>query len=179
MIDAKLLPTWENYETLPDVITIWILPYDPFGENRMLYTVKNMVVENPKISYNDGSLKIFLYTHGEIGGNTELKNLLTYLESTNDVNAVDNELAEIQKIVKGLKSSEELRGRYMKIYGVIDYEKRDSYEDGYNTGKQDGIRILLETLRSLDIDKSKAKSELMKTHELSEEAAEEYLKKYW
>lgn len=67
----------------------------------------------------------------------------------------------------------------MKIYGVIDYEKRDSYEDGYNTGKQDGIRILLETLRSLDIDKSKAKSELMKTHELSEEAAEEYLKKYW
>ena len=31
---------------LPDIFMIWILPYDPFGDGRMIYTVKNMVVEN-------------------------------------------------------------------------------------------------------------------------------------
>lgn len=56
MIDSKLLPVNAPFEELPDVITIWILPYDPFGEERMLYTVKNCVVENPQIGYNDGIL---------------------------------------------------------------------------------------------------------------------------
>lgn len=52
-------------DTLPEVIMIWILPYDPSGDDRMLYTVKNMVVENNELVYNDGILKTFLYTKGK------------------------------------------------------------------------------------------------------------------
>ena len=40
IIDSKFLPSKSPYQHLPDMITIWILPYDPFGDNRMIYTVK-------------------------------------------------------------------------------------------------------------------------------------------
>lgn len=40
IMDSKLLPSKSRYQHLPDMITIWILPYDPFGDNRMIYTVE-------------------------------------------------------------------------------------------------------------------------------------------
>ena len=47
----------------------------------MLYTVKNMVVENKELVYNDGVVKLFLYTKGKRGGSEDLKSLLTYFET--------------------------------------------------------------------------------------------------
>lgn len=78
LIDSKLLPSNSRYQNLPDLITIWILPYDPFGDDRMIYTVKNIVVENHELVYNDGITKIFLYTKGAKGGSKELKDFLKY-----------------------------------------------------------------------------------------------------
>jgi len=180
MIDSKLLPTNTPFDDLPDVITIWILPYDPFGEDRMLYTVKNCVVENAQIGYNDGILKIFLNTKGTKGGSKELKNLLTYMENTNEANAVDEDLAEIQEIVGNVKCNYELRGRYMGMFGVTDYEMRDSYEAGEKVGLQEGlIRGVINTCKSFGIARDKAKEELVKNRNLSDETAEEYLKLYW
>ena len=134
LMDTKLLPSGAGYEKLPDVTTIWILPYDPFGDDRMLYTVRNVVAENEKLVYNDGVRKIFLYTKGTKGGSPKLKNLLNYMENTRKENAVDEELQQIQNIVDEVKCSDEERARYMKVYGVIDYEKRDSYEAGHEAG---------------------------------------------
>ncbi len=60
---------------------IIILPYDPFGEGRMVYTVKNMCEEQPVLSYDDGAKKIYLYTKG-IKGNPgqALCDMLKYME---------------------------------------------------------------------------------------------------
>ncbi|MBQ9926824.1 MAG: hypothetical protein IJO65_02505, partial [Lachnospiraceae bacterium] len=99
-----------------------------------LYTVRNVVAENQKLVYNDGVRKIFLYTKGTKGGSPKLKNLLNYMENTRKENAVDEELQQIQNIVDEVKCSDEERARYMKVYGVIDYEKRDSYEAGHEAG---------------------------------------------
>lgn len=49
------------------MITIWILPYDPFGDDRIIYTIKNIAVENHDLVYNDGITKIILYTKGTKG----------------------------------------------------------------------------------------------------------------
>lgn len=61
LTDVKLLNSGNAYENLPEYISIWILPYDPFGKNQMLYTVKNHVEEFPELVYNDGVKKLFLY----------------------------------------------------------------------------------------------------------------------
>ncbi len=95
LIDSQLLPTDTPFRKLPDIFMIWILPYDPFGDDRMIYTVKNMVVENNQIVYNDGSNKIFLYTKVTKGGSKELKDLLSYMEHTTLANTVDTDLLEI------------------------------------------------------------------------------------
>lgn len=52
LTDSKLLGTSQRYKELPDYFSVWILPYDPFGDNRMVYTVKNMMAENSELLYN-------------------------------------------------------------------------------------------------------------------------------
>ena len=40
-----MLEAGVDYDKLPDMWTIWILPYDPFGLNYRVYSVKNVVEE--------------------------------------------------------------------------------------------------------------------------------------
>ena len=184
MIDSKLLPTGEPYKKLPDMFSIWILSTDPFKDNRMVYTVKNVVAENNQIVYNDGVTKIFLYTKGTVGGSKELKELLTFMENSVRDNAVDKDLAEIMDIVDTVKRDSEERRRYMGIMNVIDYEKRDSYEDGRSNGLHEGIgkgqiHGVIQTCKSFGADREKAKDEIMKQFSISESDAKEYITLYW
>ena len=180
LIDNKLLPTGEPYKKLPDMISIWILSTDPFKDNRMIYTVKNVVEENNQIVYNDGVTKIFLYTKGTVGGSEKLKELLTFMENSISDNAVDEELAEIMNIVDTVKSDSKERRRYMGIMNVIDYEKRDAYEDGHSTGLQEGlVRGVIQTCKSFGTGKEKAMEEIIKQFSISETTAKEYVSHYW
>ena len=175
LMDSKLLPRNARYQQLPDAVTIWILPYDPFGDDRMIYTVKNIVVKNNDIRYNDGITKIFLYTKGTKGGSKELRELLAYMEHTTLSNAVDEELLELHRIISNVKSKEDIGERYMTLQEMIDYEKRDSYEDG----REDGIKGSIHICKSLNLDKAQTKEKLLEQFALTEEQAEEYLKLYW
>ena len=168
LIDSKLLPTDTPFSKLPDIFSIWILPYDPFGDNRMLYTVKNKVEENNQIVYNDGVTKIFLYTNGEIGGSQKLKELLIFLDNPIPTNAVDEELLAIQHIIDTVKSDSETRARYMGLMNVIDYEKRDA-----------SIAGAISTYKFLNYDKHQTKEAIMKQFSLPENMAENYLNLYW
>lgn len=176
LIDAKLLHANTKFKELPDSFSIWVLPYDPFGDDRMIYTVKNMVVENHHLMYNDGVTKIFLYTKGTNGGSKELKELLTFMEHTTKANAVDEELQEIQKIVDKIKSRSDVKERYMTLQEVIDYEKRDSYAEGIEIGVIQGT---ISTCKSLNQDKSQTKAHLISHFQLSDDKADEYLNLYW
>lgn len=75
-----------------------ITPYYPFHLDRMIYTIKNTCMEEPDIPYDDGAKTIFLYTN-ERNGNPpeELKQLLQYMEHTEDTYAINDELKKLQK----------------------------------------------------------------------------------
>ena len=82
MIDTKLLDIGVSYKHLPNVYIIVILPYDPFGKNRMVYTVKNQCVEDTSVDYDDGAVKLFLYTRGTEGNPSQnLIDMLKYCKS--------------------------------------------------------------------------------------------------
>jgi len=180
LIDSKLLPTDTPFSQLPDVFSIWILPYDPFGDNRMLYTVKNMVEENNQIVYNDGVTKIFIYTKGTVGGSQKLKDLLTFLENSTPTYAVDEELMAIQKIIDTVKCDSETRKRYMGIMGVIDYERRDAFEAGEKLGIQTGqLQGAISNSKFMNLTKEQTKENIMKQFSLPENIAEDYLNLYW
>ena len=137
--DVKHLKSSTIYSVLPDYFSVWILPYDPFGDNRMIYTAKNIIVENPELEYNDGVTRVFLYTDGNIGGTEEIRALLKYFMESTDANAVDSELEAIQHVVSGIKKDREVGERYMTLDDVINYEKRDSFNEGVECGRKAGL----------------------------------------
>ena len=66
LIDVHLLQTGTDYEKLPELVTIFILSYDPFGQNAMYYEAGTTLKTHPHIQYNDGVRRIFLYVGGEL-----------------------------------------------------------------------------------------------------------------
>lgn len=121
LIDVKLLDSGVDYDDLPDMWTIWILPYDPFGLNYMLYSVKNIVEEDNEIDYNDGVRKLFLYTGGAKGGTDSLRALLQYIENSVAQNAVDDDLRQLHSNVQRLKSRRDIGVKYMNMQEVMEY----------------------------------------------------------
>ncbi len=121
-IAARSLNSGTDYEELKDVVVIMILPFDPFGLKRMLYTVKNRCVEVPGMEYEDGASTLFLYTKGtEEIPSEALKQLLHYMEDTVYENAVSEELREIHRMVEIVKKDPEVAG--MRIQLVDDVVK--------------------------------------------------------
>ena len=63
------------------------------------------------------------------------------MENTTLSNAVDNKLLELHEIISNIKSKEDVGERSMTLQEMIDYEKRDSYEDGIKDGIMGSINI--------------------------------------
>ena len=171
LTDVKLLNSGETYQNLPKYISIWILPYDPFGENQMLYTVKNSVEDFPHLVYNDGVKKLFLYTGGELGGTEKLRSLLQYFSDSNTQNVTDTDLEHLHSIVESRKNNQKVGKRYMTLQDMIDYEKKESFEDGVTIG----IRALISSLKELGIPVGQILEQLMQKFSLSMEEAKAYL----
>ena len=179
LTDVKLLKAGEQYENLPEYISIWILPYDPFGKNRMLYTVKNSVEEFPELIYNDGVKRLFLFVGGELGGTEKLKELLQYFSSSKKANVTDAELEQLHSIVENAKHNQEVGKRYMTLQDMIDYEKKESYEDGVafgrEEGREEGILAFVGLCQEMNFSKEQIFNQLIQKFSLTKEEAETYL----
>lgn len=158
LIDTQLLSSGADYSSLPNMIIIVILPYDPFGKNRMVYTIRNLCSEDPGLPYDDGARKIFLYTKGTEGNPSQaLKDMLKYIEKSTDDNVTNQDIASIQQLVKKVKNKKEVGINYMKSWEV----EKMARDEGYMEGKIDGqdkinqLNILLsESGRTEDIIKA-------------------------
>ena len=143
-IDSKSLQSGVDYSRLKNVIIIMILSYDPFGCDRMVYTVRNHCVEEPDMKYEDGALNLFLYTRGKSGVITqELKDLLRYLEDTSWQNAVSESLREVQSMVDQVKCDKEVSISYMKSYERDRMIRSEGRAEGKIEGLIDSIKELL------------------------------------
>ncbi len=115
-IAARSLNSGAGYDDLKNVVIIMIMPYDPFGQNRMVYTIKNKCVELPEMEYEDGASTLFLYTKGTEGiPNAAVEQLLHYMENTTYENAVNEELREIHRMVETVKKDPEVGGMRIQI----------------------------------------------------------------
>lgn len=160
IIDSRSLKSGQSYDKLKRVFVIFICPYDPFGDDRMIYTIRNHCVENPELPYEDGARTIFLYTKGRKGRDNEsLSQLLDYMENTTRENAVSEELEAIQEMVDVVKEDAEVTVAYMKGF------ERDQMflEEGKRQGEELGRRLEQEnTLREknrADTERNRADTE--------------------
>ena len=187
LTDVKLLNSGDVYTNLPEYLSIWILPYDPFGKKRMLYTVKNYVEEFPELVYNDGVKKLFLYVGGEFGGTEQLKSLLQYFSDSNTPNVTDTDLEHLHSIVENTKHNQKVGNRYMTLQDMIDYEKKESFDDGVALGREEGLEKGREEARregilafisfagEMNLSAEQIHEQLMQKFSLTMEESEAYL----
>lgn len=142
-LDAGTLKAGEEYGSLRNVIVIFITTYDPFGCDRMVYTVKNGCVEMPELPYEDGAKTIFLYTKGTKGNPPEdLRQLLCYMEHSSKENAGTVALRKLHEMVTAVKKDGKVGLAYMKSFEI---EARIRKE-GLIEGKAEDILTLLSDL---------------------------------
>ena len=140
-IDTRSLKAGENYKNLKNVIIIMIVPFDPFGLDRMVYTIKSGCMEEPDMPYEDGARTLFLYTKGTKGNpSKELQELLKYMEYTNAQNATNHDLQEIHRMIETVKYDAGVTGDYMRLMEDEDV----LLERGIIQGTQQNIIDLLE-----------------------------------
>ena len=132
IIDSRSLKSGEDFGKLKRVYVIFICNYDPFGYDRVKYTIRNMCVEEPEMPYDDGAQTTVLYTKGTKGDDIseELRQFLNYMENTTQTNAVNDTLKDIQKMVDIVKRDGEVSLCYMKGFerDTIMYEKGQAAE---------------------------------------------------
>ena len=116
---------------------------------------------------------MYLYTKGTKGGNDNLRALLNFMENSNEENAIDSDLCKIQEILDVIRNNEEVGERYMTWEDVIEYEKRDSYEDGKKSGLEQGINALISTCRELGVSNEEIIAKIMEKFSLTEDEATE------
>lgn len=176
LIDTQLLSTGVKYSNLQNVVIIVILPYDPFGKNRMVYTIQNQCVEDSQVQYDDGAKKIFLYTKGTEGNpRQELKDMLKYLEMTNDENVTNQNIDTIHHFVNKVKHRKEVNTSYMKSWEIIEMHREEGKAEGINYG----IEALITTCQELQHSFEETQSKVMEKFRLTEKSATEYMQQYW
>ena len=140
-IDTRSLKAGESYKNLKNVIIIMIVPFDPFGLDRMVYTIKSGCMEEPDMPYEDGARTLFLYTKGTKGNpSKELQELLKYMEYTNAQNATNHDLQEIHRMIETVKYDAGVTGDYMRLME----DEEVLLERGTQRGIQKSIIKLLE-----------------------------------
>ena len=150
LIDTKHLNAGVDYEQLPRVSIIVILPYDPFGQKRMVYTIKNQCVEDPSVSYEDGARKIFLYTKGTEGNPSQsLRDMLKYMEDTRLENVTNEDIHRIHEFVEKAKHRKEVGINYMKMWEERRLIQREALAEGRAEGRAESIGVVIETCQDL------------------------------
>ena len=132
-IDYGYLASSTEYLKLRHVYVIMITTFDPFGYDHILYTVKNTCKEVPKMSYDDGAATFFFYTKGRNGKCAdEIRELLHFMENTQDANAVSSRIRQIRDMVSTVKHDERMKVAYMKSFErdeLIRQEGRDEMQE--------------------------------------------------
>ena len=183
-LDGANFKSGDEYKAIRNVIVIFIMPYDPFGLNRMVYTVKNCCVEAPDMQYDDGNRTIYLYTGGTEGHPTEqLRQLLHYMENSVAENACTKELMELHKMVVAVKQDGEVGLAYMKSFEIEEKIRQEGIEKGRLEGIEEGrlegeVNGTIRTCRKLGQTDEQIIALLQEDSNLTREQAEEALVKY-
>ena len=178
MIDSRFLQAGQTYDRLPNVVIIFILPYDPFGKDRMVYTIRNEVLEEPDIEYNDGALKMILYTKGKTkDSGKELQDMLKYMEESTADNVTNQDIESVHHLVNRVKSRKEVDLNYMKSWEWDDYNKKLGIQEGIELGRMEGIQSLISTCHKLNSTDEFILAELMSNFNLTQEEAQKYLER--
>ncbi|RRK30565.1 Rpn family recombination-promoting nuclease/putative transposase [Schaedlerella arabinosiphila] len=146
-IDGRSLKAGDDYSKLKQVIVLRIMSYDPFGRDRVLYTIRSKCEEDPDMDYDDGAATCFFYTKGKKGElSEEARELLRYMEDSSAGNAQSERLKEIHSMVETVRQDEEVALEYMKVYEREQMIERRGEKIGERRGEIKVVRNMSKSM---------------------------------
>lgn len=141
-MDMDLLEAGEKYENLPDSYVIFICDFDPFGEAKYKYTVKQSLMECDDKPFPDGRHTIILSTVGTNNDqiSEKLHSFLNFVRNghpSSDTSEVDSYTLKLQDSIRRVKSSREMRIRFMVLENMLRKER----EEGIELGRAEGVEL--------------------------------------
>lgn len=142
VIDSSNLPSGKSYEQLPNLVIIMILSYDPFGAGDLYYEAGTQLRTHPKLPYEDGIRRIYLYADGECNLNgaagEKLKSMVRYIRYSDKEHVVDEATAELDTIVREARTNEEVSMVYLRTLERERELKEEGREEGLVEGRKEG-----------------------------------------
>ena len=144
IIDIDILTPGDDYNDLKESYVIFICNYDPYKDNRYVYTFENRCVQDTDLTFGDETLKVIVNTKGTVGKvSDELKEVLLYLDEGRATGEYTKQLDDAVKLVK---SSEERRHEYM----VMKIHEMEIRNESRAEGKAEGVdETRLENIKSV------------------------------
>ena len=150
-IDMELLLSGISYKELPDTYVIFICNFDPFGEEKYQYTLRQMCEESQGIDVGDGAQTIFFSTCGR--NHTEVsKGLVAFLEYVRtplvecERDFEDDYVSQLQSSVKSIKVNREMGARHMIFQEMLADEREEGRIEGKLSARIEDILEFLESL---------------------------------
>lgn len=134
MIDLDVINKGEDYKMLKKTYIIFICNYDPFGMNRSLYRFENICTDDTSLHLGDEARTVVLYSRGQFDENAS-ENLKAFMHYLNSRETTDSYTEALAEKVNAVKSSDEWRRAYMKLF----MRDRENQEIGKEIGKEIGI----------------------------------------
>ena len=150
-----------------------ITTFDPFGYDHILYTVRNTCIEVPELPYDDGSVTFFFYTKGRKGECAdEIRELLHFMEKTQDANAVSSRIRQILDMVSMVKHDERMKVAYVKSFErdeLIREEVREEMQAEVDRAKAEATEAKSEAVEAR-AETAEARAETMKVRAAADAA---------
>ncbi len=132
--DVDNLLKGTKYDKLPESFIIFICTKDPFEHNLAVYDVKK-TFKNSEIEYNDYVHTIFFnaacYEKVE---NLTLRSFLQYVHNRK----IENDFtSKIDEAAEFAKRNAKWRAEYMFLHDILDKEKEEAREEGFEQGAHD------------------------------------------
>ena len=139
MMDSDNLLKGQSYRELKENYVLFICLSDPFKQGLPIYTFKNTCEENPAVSLNDKSYKVFYNASAyEKESDKELFALLQYISRKQASSPLTD---EINGLVEQAKRNEAFRSSYLSM-NLREYDlRRMGREEGIAIGERRGISI--------------------------------------
>ena len=162
-MDTYQIRKGKKYKNLKESIVIFVCGFDPFDENRSIYTFETICRENTDIRLKDKRKTYFVY----IGGNRDgvAADTIKLLDYFKTGEPTDEFTFNLQNRVEQIRCDDEWRENHMTLEMKMD----EMFDKGVEIGEQRGMQ------RGMAETKQKLINNLMENMNITEEEAKERL----
>lgn len=133
IMDADGLNRGEDYRTLKDSYALFICFSDIFGKGLPMYPFENYCTLDKELRLGDGRYTVFFNATKYAKMDTEeRKNFFGFLNGIKTENSFESKLEELVHMAKQ-------KPDWRKAYMTWEMEIKDSYNEGYKSGHDDGV----------------------------------------